>query len=271
MHLYLHTCEEKYGSFLQVLRIKTSRVGCFPLSPRQRLCILTSSFSRTCFCSLSLPLTAPKQQTDDPTRSPTFLWFEYQKDNPQSRNRRSWRLFSTVLSTKWWWLLLLDPWKNPSNFVWFLFPVLVWFREYCGHVLCSSGAGLGAEVFSLAFYKLCVCSKCRNSSKFLCSVLTWSPFEVDKYQLFKQKIKQKQLKTYSEVNRWTVCKTKQFPKGIFSTWSLFNSWLKINNADSVWWGAVIYEQCQYCRLITYSLTSLSINSDRYISLLLSLY
>lgn len=167
---------------------------------------------------LSLPLTAPKQQTDNPLTSPTFLG--------KVQNGYDFSCWTV---------------KDVQTFcMFFSIAALLSFEEYCGHCLCSSGTGLGAEVFALAFYKPCVCSKCRNCSKIFCSVLTWSPFEVDKYQLLKQKIKQKQLKTYSEVNRWTVCKTKQFPKGIFSTWSLFNSWLKINNADRVCVGGLWY-------------------------------
>lgn len=133
----------------------------------------------------------------------------------------------------------MDPLKHPPTFS------VLFVQCWCGlgsmvvifHVPWL-WARCGAVLISISH--LYVHSKCRSCSRIFCSVLTWSPFEVDKYQLFKQKIKQKQLKTYSEVNRWTVCKTKQFPKGIFSTWSLFNSWLKINNADRVCVGGLWY-------------------------------
>lgn len=147
---------------------------------------------------LSLPLTVPKPQTGkkpqkpNPVASPAFLWitkFEYCKEHTQEEEEG-------VKAVGGGGLYKLDvisvagPLETPSSSVCSPpLPVLPCFQGYGGHSLASCGAGLGVELFSSAFYKLCVCSKCRNGSKIFCSVLTWSPFEVDKYQLFKQKIK----------------------------------------------------------------------------------
>lgn len=74
--------------------MKTNKLGGSTHHPHPMaccLCIVTSNFSRTCFCSVSLPLTAPKQtkKTPNPVTSPTFLWitrFEYCKEKAQSKN-----------------------------------------------------------------------------------------------------------------------------------------------------------------------------------------
>lgn len=67
---------------------------------------------------------------------------------------------------------MAGPLETPSCFVCSSLSVLPWFQGYGGHSLAPSGAGLVVELFSSAFYKLCVCSKCRNGSKILSSVLT---------------------------------------------------------------------------------------------------
>lgn len=169
---------------------------------------------------LSLPLLQNNKQKN-PSHHPitsTFLWitrFEYCNENTKSKKagNKCCCLLSTVQNVYNFYCWILYNKHQTSFILYVLFPFRYWCTFNIVSIFCVP-LNLDAvlKVFSLAFYKLCVCNKCRNCSKIFCCVLTWSPFEVDKYQLFKQKIKQKQLKTYSEVNRWTVCKTKQFPK-----------------------------------------------------------
>lgn len=132
-----------------------------------------------------------KKPTPNPMASLAFLWitsFEYCKEHTQEEEEGV-RAVGGGGLYKVGVISVAGPLETPSSSVCSPLPVLPSFQGYGGHFLASSGAGLGVELFSSAFYKLCVCSKCRNSSKIFCSVLTWSPFEVDKYQLFKQKIK----------------------------------------------------------------------------------
>lgn len=163
--------------FLHVFRMKTNKLGgfslhgCvfFPSSP------LTSaeltSFSGT-NCSKT---TDRKKKTPNPIASPAFLWitkFEYCKEHTQEEEEGvkaggGGGLYKVDV------ISVAGPLETPSSSV--CSPplsVLPCFQGYGGHSLASSGAGLGVELFSSAFYKLCVCSKCRNGSKIFCSVLT---------------------------------------------------------------------------------------------------
>lgn len=48
------------------------------------------------------------------------------------------------------------PLETPSYSVFFSSPSAAWFQGYGGRSLTPSGAGLGVELFSSAFYRLCV-------------------------------------------------------------------------------------------------------------------
>lgn len=146
IYLLVYICEEKKrrGYFFKYLWWKQiSLVVPHPFSLWLcRLCShLTSDFSRTSCCSL--PLTAPKWQTDPKPRNISCLCMDcyLQSSGHTGCDFSCWAL------------------ENSSYFARsFLFPVLTWFQGYCGLFLNSSGTGHDAEVFSWAFYKLCVCA-----------------------------------------------------------------------------------------------------------------